>query len=503
MIVAISRFRVKNRMESDVAEAFQAWPRLVDDPPGFWGFEVLRDVKDPATFYLVTRWADVKAFRTWHGNDLHHASHSHIPKGLRLDASMTELMEAERVPGPSTLEDRIADAAPLLSNFLSQSETFHYIAAGYNGEIQECSPAVSTALACTRQELTGKALWDFLMDRDAGSLRQRIAKGGARSERFPLNFVSSDFHPFTLHCQLAVQSGGFVLIGERLASEESALQQELLRVNNELAVITRESARKSRELERANLEMQKELARRKQLMLEIEKSNGDLQRFADAASHDLMEPVRTVAGFSQLLHKRYKGQLDAEADEFLDFIVNGARRLYGLIDDLLVYSNAGSASQVREWVEMNEIVQEARMLLRRSIKETGATVEADADLPRVYGYRKPLLQLMENLIENGIHFRAEAPPAIRITAKTTGRAHCFTVADNGIGIPSEYLQTIFEAFRRLDNVATSGSGVGLALCRKIVERHGGAIWAESVPGHGSVFQFTLNRASEKHSVKVE
>jgi signal transduction histidine kinase/heme-degrading monooxygenase HmoA len=498
MIVAISRFRVKNGMEEAVSKAFLERPHLVDTVPGFLGMEVFTDLADASVYYLVTRWSDVKSFREWHSSESHHQSHHLIPKGLKLDASMTQVVEAERLESgrPLSLEESTADASPFLASFLRTSDTIHFISATLDGTIRVCSPAVARALRRTAQEVVGTSVWDMLTDADADALRARVADPRRRfDERMLLNFVEAEFRPFSLQCQVDVQPDGFVLIGERRITQESALQAELLQLNNELSVMSREHARKSRMLERSSRELERELLQRQRLMQELERSNEDLLHFAHIASHDLLEPLRTVAGFAQLLRYRYSTQLDSDANDFINYIVTGTRRLHRLINDLLTYSRAGQPSNELEWIELNALVDEIKLLLSRAIQDSQATFEV-SDLPRIFANRSQMFQLIENLISNAIRFRGTTPPLIRIGSSTDDKFHSIWVEDNGIGIEDEYRTLIFEPFQRLHNQLTSGSGIGLALCRRIVERHGGRIWVESEFGRGSKFLFTLDRSLE-------
>jgi signal transduction histidine kinase/heme-degrading monooxygenase HmoA len=498
MIVAISRFRVKNGMEEAVSQAFLDRPHLVDTVPGFLGMEVFTDLADSSTYYLITRWSDIDSFRDWHKSESHQQSHHLIPKGLKLDASVTQLVEAQRLEnGPSlNLEESIADASPFLASFLRTSDTIHFISATLDGTIRVCSPAVARALRKTAQEVAGTSVWDMLTDADAEALRARVADPRRRfEERMLLNFVEAEFRPFSLQCQVDVQPDGFVLIGERRVLQESALQAELLQLNNELSVMSREHARKSRMLERSSRELERELLQRQRLMQELERSNEDLLHFAHIASHDLLEPLRTVAGFAQLLRYRYSSQLDGDAQDFINYIVTGTRRLHRLINDLLTYSRAGQPSSEVELVELNGLVEEIKLLLSRAIEENQVTFEV-SDLPAIFANRSQMFQLLENLISNAIRFRGTPPPAVRIGSSSDEKLHTIWVQDNGIGIEEEYRTLIFEPFQRLHNQLTSGSGIGLALCRRIVERHGGRIWVESEFGRGSKFLFTIDRSLE-------
>jgi PAS domain S-box-containing protein len=224
---------------------------------------------------------------------------------------------------------------------------------------------------------------------------------------------------------------------------------------------------------------------------ELARSNEELERFAYVASHDLQEPLRMVASYTQLLARRYRGKLDADADEFIGYAVNGANRMQQLIRDLLEYSRVGTRGGEFAPVACDEIVAQILGDLAAAIGETGATIVAGA-LPTVSADRSQLRQLFQNLVENALKYRSDAPPVVHIDASREGDDWHFTVRDNGIGIGPEYAERIFVIFQRLHTQAEyPGTGIGLAVCKRIVERHGGRIWVESQPGEGATFHFTL------------
>lgn len=224
---------------------------------------------------------------------------------------------------------------------------------------------------------------------------------------------------------------------------------------------------------------------------ELERSNADLEQFAYVASHDLQEPLRMVTSFTQLLAKRYRGKLDSDADEFIAYIVDGATRMHVLINDLLAYSRLGSRAVEVAPTDCEAILADAVANLAGAIEESGATVTHDP-LPSLMVDRNQLSRLFQNLIGNAVKFRAADPPVVHVSARRNGGEWLFSVQDNGIGIDPEYFEQIFLIFRRLHGTSKySGTGIGLAICRKIVRQHGGKIWIESQPGKGSTFYFTL------------
>ncbi|MFY9562453.1 MAG: ATP-binding protein [Terriglobales bacterium] len=224
---------------------------------------------------------------------------------------------------------------------------------------------------------------------------------------------------------------------------------------------------------------------------ELARSNRDLEQFAYVASHDLQEPLRMVAAYTQLLAERYRGKLDENADKYIGYAVEGATRMQALIRDLLEFSRVGRNGTGGKHSDCNAALERALLNLKAAIDESGAAVNHDP-LPAVAAESTLLIQLFQNLIGNAIKFRGKEAPVIRISAERQGARWQFAVADNGIGIAPEHKDVIFVIFQRLHaRDEYSGNGVGLAICKKIVEHHGGRIWVESEPGHGCTFQFTL------------
>ncbi|MFQ6026131.1 MAG: ATP-binding protein [Dehalococcoidia bacterium] len=224
---------------------------------------------------------------------------------------------------------------------------------------------------------------------------------------------------------------------------------------------------------------------------DLERSNAELGQFAYVASHDLQEPLRAIVGFTGLLTRRYQGQLDDEADRLMTRIVNATGRMQDLIGDLLTYSRVGQDANELTTVDCDALVAQEIDNLQVSIKEKGATV-THAELPRVIADPGMLAQLFRNLIGNGIKFHGEDPPRIHISVELGEDEWVFSVRDNGIGIDPEYSQRIFTIFQRLHTREEHpGTGIGLSICQKVVERLGGRIWVESKPGEGANFRFTL------------
>jgi signal transduction histidine kinase len=223
---------------------------------------------------------------------------------------------------------------------------------------------------------------------------------------------------------------------------------------------------------------------------ELSRSNAELEQFAYSASHDLQEPLRMIASYVQLLRDRYSGRLDADADDFIDFAVDGATRMKRLINDLLVYSRAGRGHEPQS-IEAEQALEWALSNLSMRIDETHTSVTHGA-LPKVKADPTQLGEVFQNLIDNAIKFHGSEPPHIEINASRNNGNWLFSVKDNGIGIAPQYQSRIFQMFQRLHAAAEyAGTGIGLAVCRKIVERHGGRIWVESAKDAGADFRFTL------------
>ena len=224
---------------------------------------------------------------------------------------------------------------------------------------------------------------------------------------------------------------------------------------------------------------------------ELARSNADLQQFAYVTSHDLQEPLRTITSFSQMISRKYSGKLDEQADEYLHLIISGANRMKELIEALLHYSRAVNAED-RPFgpVALNEIVDVVLMNLQSTLEETQGSVKYD-ELPRVQGDSVQLIQLLQNLISNALKYRKpDVAPTVVVSADRRDRNWVISVKDNGIGVQPEFTDRIFGVFKRLHGKEVPGTGIGLAICKRIVQNHGGDIWVES-NREGSIFSFTL------------
>jgi light-regulated signal transduction histidine kinase (bacteriophytochrome) len=226
-------------------------------------------------------------------------------------------------------------------------------------------------------------------------------------------------------------------------------------------------------------------------MAELARSNAELEQFAYIASHDLQEPLRMVAAYTQLLAERYRGKLDENADKFIGYACEGALRMQALVQDLLAFSRVGRNGAACARVDCEAALKEVLLHLGPAMQESGAVV-THTSLPVVWAERSQLRQVFQNLIGNAIKFRGKEAPAISVQAEKAGEQWLFSVSDNGIGIAPEYAENVFVVFHRLHTrTEYPGNGIGLAICKKIIEHRGGKIWVEAQAGHGSIFKFTV------------
>jgi signal transduction histidine kinase len=251
-------------------------------------------------------------------------------------------------------------------------------------------------------------------------------------------------------------------------------------------------------LQEQNLLLQQEISHRERAESallksnqELARSNAELEQFAYVASHDLQAPLATIASYAQLLEKRYKDQLDSQAHKFIGNIVQGCTRMQTLIDDLLEYSRVGRSQKPFQMIDCNQVIEQAIANLQGVISDTQAVITY-SELPVVMGDISQLIQLFQNLIGNAIKYRKATSPAVCIAVCKQENNWLFSISDNGIGIAQQHQERIFQIFQRLHTQKEySGTGIGLAICQKIVERHGGSIWVESEPDRGSIFHFTI------------
>lgn len=296
-----------------------------------------------------------------------------------------------------------------------------------------------------------------------------------------------------------------IICVEQDITERKEIEYALWEAKNELESKVK---RRTRELKEANERLQKELEERKitenklkksekdlkSLIGELKRSNEELQQFAYVSSHDLQEPLRTITSFTQLIERRYKDKLDSDADEFIEYIVDAAKRMQTLINDLLNYSRVATRGKEFELIDTKEVLENTMSNLYAAIKENSAEITHE-NLPKIMADKRQMIQLFQNLVGNSIKFKKqEVSPKIHIkaTKDENKKEYIFSIQDNGIGIDKQYMERIFIIFQRLHTRDEyEGTGIGLAVSKRIVERHGGNIWVESEPNNGSTFYFTL------------
>lgn len=323
--------------------------------------------------------------------------------------------------------------------------------------LQDLNPAWEQTLGYPREELKGHLLVSFVHPDDQNftqtALRRILKEGSGRFE----NRCRHKKGNFRWFAWVVVASEDYHLYAAARDITERRLAEERMRQQTE----------------------------------ELERSNRELQEFAYVASHDLQEPLRLVSTHVQLLERRYRGRLDQDADEFIDFALEGVNRLKGLISDLLSYSKVGTDGKEFTPVEMEAILAHVMDNLHSAVEAHKVIVTHDP-LPRVLGNGEQMIQLLQNLMDNSIKFRGKEAPRVHVGARQLSEKWLFFVRDNGIGIDPQYTERVFALFQRLHSRDDyPGTGIGLAICRKIVERHGGHIWVDSEPGKGATFYFTL------------
>lgn len=333
------------------------------------------------------------------------------------------------------------------------------------GEIEQVNPAVIQQSGYAESELIEQPLVNFLSSDSQQLCNQEFSELLQQGKnRHEMEFVCQDHTVLTMDCSCTVvgdiqDEDAYILVLQRDISDRKRIESALRKTNQELLA-----------------------------------SNAELEKFAYIASHDLREPLRMVTSFTQLLAQRYSGKLDADADQIIGFAVNGARRMEELIHDLLEYSRVGKAEQSWSLVDCEAVVDQALNNLQVAIAESKVQITR-APLPTVIGDQGQLIQLWQNLLDNAIMYRHQESALIEIGAEVKPEHWLFWVKDNGIGIAPQYQERIFQIFQRLHTKEKyPGTGIGLAICHKIVTRHGGKIWVESAAGAGATFYFTLLRS---------
>lgn len=371
------------------------------------------------------------------------------------------------------------------------------------GQVVAANPFVKDLLGYPPEAYLGRKLWETgpFQGEEASRIAMEHLRADGRLHCKNLNLEAKDGR----RVDVEVITNPFVADGTRLVqcnlrdvTERNRVTQALETAVKERAFERAEKETRASELAMVLEEKQKRVDELVVFNTELARSNCDLEQFAYVATHDLQEPLRAVTSCVQLLQKRYEGQLDARAEEFIAHAVDGARRMQTLINDLLTYSRISTRATPFAPTNCEVVLNEALANLAVAIQESGAVVSRGA-LPSIRGDATQLTQLFQNLVGNALKFRGDRPCSIHVCAVLKEAAWEFSVADNGIGVDPQYFERVFLVFQRLQTQKNyHGTGVGLAICKRVVERHGGRIWVESIPGQGATFCFTIpeRRASE-------
>jgi PAS domain S-box-containing protein len=368
------------------------------------------------------------------------------------------------------------------------------------GTVTYISPVIENISGFKPEEITGRHFQETVHPDDLGTLKegyQRDLTGQVKPHEFRLLDKAGGFRHVRVYSRQLIEDGRVVGLTGVMSdiTERKQAEEALLKSREELELRVEE---RTSELQEKNRQLYSEITERKKTenMLtissqELARSNAELERFAYVASHDLQEPLRMIAGYLQLLDQRFKDIIDQDAKEFIGFAVDGAKRMQNLINDLLTYSRIGTKVQPFELTDCETVLNTVMHNLKIAIEESKAQV-AHTPLPTVMGDSTQLIQLFQNLIGNAIKFCRERQPFVRIGAEQKDDFWLFSVEDNGIGIDPKYFEQIFVIFQRLHNWKDyPGTGIGLAICKRIVQRHGGEIWVESKLGNGTTFFFTI------------
>jgi len=523
VIQAISRFRVRNGLEAAVRDAFFVRPHLVDHAPGFLGMEVYTDASDQTIFYLLTRWTDADSFRHWHASDAHRLSHRGIPRGIKLDPTFTQVLILDRLPDPDrspSLAEFTADAAPLLARHLASTQLVHLVMASLDGIIRGCNSAIATLLKVPSDQLVGRSLWQFCPDADAAALQQRVRGAVLRSpDRFLINFVDAHNVPFTVECLLDVQPDGFILLGESPKKPNEAFQEEMIQLNNELALLTRENARKSRALEKALADLKAAQAR-----LVHQEKMASLGQLTAGIAHEINNPIAFVTNNQSILQRDFDdllalinvvgdslGELAAGCPSVADQIarkaaeidlsylamsvpkkiadnLDGLERVRRIVLDLRNYSRLDEGDL--KLCDVADGIKSGLRFLSTVLADHGVIVETDfPPLPPLLCAPGPLNQAVSNVIVNAAQ-ASQPGQAVKVSTAHEGEFYVITVEDKGSGIAPKHLPRLFDPFFTTKPVG-SGTGLGLTIAREIFEAHKGDIQFASELGKGTTVRLRL------------
>jgi PAS domain S-box-containing protein len=417
---------------------------------GHWEGELSHTQRDGSRIVVASRWA---LQRDEHGQAVAH---------LEVNSDITD---QKRFVDEQSRLLRQAEAAEARFRGLLESAPDAIVISDSHGRVQIVNRQTEVLFAYERVELLGQPVEMLLPE------RLRPGHEGHRTE-------------YVAQPRTRPMGAGLELFGRRKDGIEFPVEISLSPMQSDGELLVTAVIRDVTERKRAEEQL-------KTIAADLARSNAELEQFAYVASHDLQEPLRMVASYTQLLKRRYATKLDHDADEFIDFAVDGARRMQELINDLLAYSRVGTRALHLETVDVGALVDGIVGDLTFALEESGGII-THGELPTVRADAIQLRQLFQNVLANAIKFCGDRPPEVRVTSEADRDELRFTVQDSGIGIEPQYLDRIFVLFQRLHTRADyPGTGIGLAICKKIVERHGGRIWVESELGRGTSIHFTL------------
>jgi PAS domain S-box-containing protein len=426
------------------------WPKLMES--GLWEGELTQVTRDGVPVTVASSWTLMK-------DDGGNASAI-----LEISSDVTERKKAESALAESEAKLRITFATMADGIVITQ----------LNEKVTDCNDAILRLTQRSREEIIGKP-FEHLLPPEFRSLIPDAHKFLVGAVLVRTETSRGERETIRNDSQLLRKNGERVDIEVNISTIEDASGQPA-----EFLIVARDVT------ERKRMEQQLDST-----LGDLQRSNAELEQFAYIASHDLQEPLRMITSYMQIIEEDYKGKLDADADQYIAFTVDGAKRMQTLIDDLLAYSRVGTRGEPFIPTSMNSVLSAAIANLEVTIEESHAVVTHD-QLPTVLGDESQLTQLFQNLLGNAIKFRGDDAPIIHVGVEETKDGWVFSVRDNGIGIDMKYAARIFTVFQRLHaRDDYPGTGIGLAVVKKIVERHGGRIWVESEPAKGSTFYFTL------------
>ena len=403
-------------------------------------------------------------------------------------------------------ERRKAEEALRLSNIynrnLIEASLDPLVTIGPDGKITDVNKATETVTGQKRDELIGNDFSNYFTQPEKAKkgYQQVFQKGFVRDYPLKIQHKNGTNIPVLYNASTYKNETGKVIgvfAAARDITQLKKAEEELKKHRENLEITVK---KRTKELAESNEMLEKEIKEHEiaekelgKVVDELTRSNKDLEQFAYIASHDLQEPLRSVSGFLQLLSRRYHGKLDSKADKYIDIAVGGATRMQTMIEDLLKFSRVTTRGKEFKPTDVETILGDVLLDLRAIIQDNNAIITHNP-LPTIIADESQIKQLFQNLIANAIKFHGDEPPQIHVSSEEKNKEWLFSVKDNGIGIDPKYAERIFEVFKRLHTRKKySGTGIGLAVSRKIVERHGGSIWIDSSPGEGSTFYFTISK----------